>query len=341
MNKLIKQVLFAICISIMATAAHAVDSENLPDIKEGVVTIALQEPARSVGYTVGDILTRHITVTIKKPYLLIDESLPIVGYERRYKGQLVGIDLSAITHTKKEVDNAIEHKISLSYQVFTNNVVAKNATLPQEYLRLINTESKGKEIVKYRVPYWNFAISPLSIFGAVKIENNMSDYRGPLLIDNTAAKMRLKVLLSLLVLSLLGLLYMLGKHAWLPRMGGPFAKSYRQIRKQQNTVDGIQNAVASMHQALNTTAGNSLFSGNLEVFLAKKPAFKAVKTELEQFFGLSRQVFFEPNAKHNIGNDPINWLAQFSRRCRDCERGLVPDALNPDSIKPESLASKA
>ena len=326
--EMLNKILMFVFFGFTVLSARAVDSENLPDIKEGIVSIVVQEPARVVGYTVGDILTRHITLTIKKPYVLIDESLPIVGYERRYKGQLVGVDLSAISHTKKEVNQAIEHNISLSYQVFTNNVVAKNATLPQEYLRLINTETKGKEIVKYRVPYWNFAISPLSIFGAVKVENNMSYYRGPLLLNNTPHKIWLKALLTILALSLLSLLYMLGKHAWLPRMGGPFAKSYRQIRQQKNTPEGIQKAVSSMHQALNTTAGNSLFNGNLEAFLLQKPAFRVIKAELSQFFALSQQVFFEPSAQHQIGNDPLTWLAQFSRRCRDCERGLVPDVLS-------------
>jgi mxaA protein len=327
MQKRMFQSILCLLLSLYLLPANAVDSEYLPDIKEGIVSIRLQEPGRAVGYTVGDVLTRHIIVTIQKPYLLIDESLPIVGYERRYKGQLVGVDLSAITHTKKEVPNAVEHDITLSYQVFTNNVVAKNATLPQEYLRLINPNAKVKEIVKYRIPYWNFAISPLSIFGAIKVENDMSEFRGPLLMDNSAAKIRLKVLLAVLTLSGLGLLYMLGKHTWLPRMGGPFAKSYRTIRQQANTAEGIQNAVTSMHQSLNATAGNSLFSGNLEAFLVKKPAFEAVKSEIEQFFALSRQVFFEPSAKHSIGDNPLVWLAQFSRRCRDCERGLVPDAL--------------
>ena len=110
-------------------------------------------------------------------------------------------------------------------------------------------------------------------------------------------------------------------------MGGPFAKTYRLIRKQDNTPQGIQNAVSSMHAALNTTAGSSLFSANLDAFFAKKPAFKAIKTEFEQFFGLSRQVFFEPKAPHQVGNEPLQWLAQFCRRCRDCERGLIPDAI--------------
>lgn len=151
--------------------------------------------------------------------------------------------------------------------------------------------------------------------------------------DASKENTRLKVLLVLLVLSILALLYILGKGAWLPRMGGPFARAYRQIKKQANlpqgaTAEGVRHAVSSMHAALNTSAGHSLFAGNLDQFLAKKPAFKAIEAEIHQFFGLSNQVFFEPNAKHTLDLEPLAWLKQFCRRCRDCERGLTPDALN-------------
>ncbi|MES2637471.1 MAG: hypothetical protein V4605_09115 [Pseudomonadota bacterium] len=327
---LLKKYLPAIILSplLILSALHtqALEYENLPDIKTGIVSMQIQEPERNVGYTVGDILTRTITLNIKKPYQLIDESLPIIGYERRYKGQLIGIDLSDLKHDKKENNDAVKHTLHLSYQVFTNNVVAKHGSLPAEYLRIINT--KSKEVVKYRIPSWDFAISPIAIFGAVKVEADMSDFRGPLLLDNSKQKQYLNFLLAILVLSLLGLLYMLGKHAWLPRMGGPFAKSYRLIRKSPNTPAGVQQAVSSMHQSLNATAGMSLFSGNLSQFLEQKPNFKPITSEIEQFFALSRQVFFESNAKHNIGDEPTQWLAQFCRRCRDCERGLIPDPLS-------------
>lgn len=334
MTKLMKQLLLALIFGLSALTtltAHALDSELLSDIKDGVVTMQMQDPARNVGYVVGDVLTRHLIVTIKKPYQLIAESLPIVGYQKRYRGQVLGIDLSEIKHTTKDDGDQVIHDLNLSYQIFTNKTVVKRGALPTEYLHIINVDSKGKEVVKFRIPSFEFAISPIAVFGQIKIEEDISGFRGPLLLDNSLEKTRLKTLLTIGVLSLLGLLYMLGKHTWLPRMGGPFAKTYRLIRKQDNTPQGLQNAVASMHASLNTTAGSSLFSGNLDAFFAKKPAFKAIKTEFEQFFGLSRQVFFEPNAPHNVGNEPIQWLAQFCRRCRDCERGLVPDKLSPNT----------
>ena len=337
MKKLMINLLFAFILSLSAVAAHALDSQLLPDIKAGVVSMQVQDPARAVGYTVGDVLTRHLIVTIKKPYKLIDESLPIIGYQKRYRGQPLGIDLSDIKHTKTDDGDSEIHDVTLSYQIWTNKTTVKNGALPAEYLHIINVDSKGKEVVKFRIPSFEITISPIAAFGQVKIEDDMSKYRGPLLLDNTLEKNRLSTLLTILALSLLGLLYMLGKHAWLPRMGGPFARSYRVIRKlaktpQGNTPEALRKAVSSMHASLNVAAGNSLFSGNLDQFLAKKPTFNAIKSEMLQFFGLSNQVFFEPNAKHGVGSNPIQWLAQFGRRCRDCERGLIPDTLSTDTL---------
>ncbi len=306
---------------------YALDSQPFPDVKEGVVTLQIQEPDHKTGYTIGDVLTRQVTVTIKKPYKLVLESLPIIGYEKKYKGQPLGIDLSDLKHTEKDEKSQVTHNLSLSYQVFTSSVIAKPGALPTEYIRLINTESKGKEVVKFRIPSYEFVISPLSIFGQVKVEDDMDGFRGPMLLDASREKKRLKILLTVLGLSLLGLLYMLGQHAWLPRMGGPFAKAFRAIRKLSNDQTGLQTAVSKLHESLNATAGSSLFTSNLDAFLQNKPSFKPIENEINQFFALSRHVFFEANAKHEAGNEPIQWLARFCRRCRDCERGLVPDTL--------------
>lgn len=332
MKKLMRNLLLMIMLSLSAVTVYALDVTRLPDVKDGVVSIITKDPVKDVGYVVGDIVTRHITLTIKKPYYLVEESLPIVGYEKTYRGQPIGVYLNALKHTKKDEGEQIVHELSLDYQIFTSSVVAKRAAVLAEYVRLVNTEVKD-DSVKYRVPMWEFVISPLSVFGQIKVEDDMSQFRGPLLMNASKENKRLKILSVLLVLSLLGLLYILGKGAWLPRMGGPFAKAYRDIKKQANlpqgaTAEGVRHAVSSMHAALNASAGHSLFADNLDQFLARKPAFGAIKAEMQQFFGFSNQVFFEPSAKHTLGAEPLTWLKQFCRRCRDCERGLTPDALD-------------
>ncbi len=321
-----KIIAFFIFLIACTANVYALDSQPFPDVKDGVVTLQIEDPSHKAGYTVGDILTRHLVITIKKPYKLVPESLPIVGYERKYKGQPLGIDLSDLKHTEKEDSDKVTHHFSFSYQVFTSSVVAKPGALPTEYIRLINPASP-KEIVKFRIPSYEFVISPLSIFGQIKVEEDMSGYSEPLLLDANPQKKHLKILLTILGLSLLGLLYILGKHAWLPRMGGPFASAFRAIRKLPSSPEALQTAVSKVHDSLNSSAGNSLFTYNLDAFLQNKPAFSPLKKEIEQFFGLSRQVFFEPSAKHEIGAEPMQWLTQFCRRCRDCERGLVPDNL--------------
>jgi mxaA protein len=289
------------------------------------IKVTIVEPERDAGYVVGDILQRTVTFEIKKPYELVETSLPIVGYEYRWQGQITGIELSKIT-TKKQVHGGnTAYILHLSYQVFTTGKVAKPAILRPEIIKFKGAR-KG-EFLQYQLPSFSFRVSPLSVYGQVNIKDEMSPFRKPLLLNAAPEKFKLKVLSGLLGAALLGLLYILGMRAWLPRMGAPFAKAYREIRKLPATSEGLQQAVARVHKSLNITAGNSVFSDNLDQFVVQKPAFKPVKADIERFFGLSRQVFFEPQATHQAGEAPLDWLRSFCRRCRDCERGLTPEKI--------------
>src|SRR5690606_32604119 len=157
-------------------------------------------------------------------------------------------NLSGISHEKEEFEDFNRHTLHLAYQVFTNNVVAKPAILPPEIVKL----QHGKEIVQYRIPSWQFASPPISVFGAVTVESDMSPLRGPLLLNSESNQLHLKILVAILALSLLGLLYIFGKHTWLPRMGGPFARAYRQVDKLRRHADehSLQTAVSQVHEAL-------------------------------------------------------------------------------------------
>ena len=87
MNKLIKPLhicllsLVLISISFVATA----NDEPSPEIPESIVKLSKVDPVRNVGFLMGDMLSRTITLDVKKPYKLIETTLPIVGYEHRYK----------------------------------------------------------------------------------------------------------------------------------------------------------------------------------------------------------------------------------------------------------------
>jgi len=308
---------FAFCVP------HVFADVVLPSIDEKYVSIVEENPTRDVGYVVGDIIDRTISLTIKKPYELVKESIPIVGYEHRWKGQISGIELVKATTKEIKHNDSTTHVLHLSYQVFTTGKVAKPAALRAEILKIRNTEKK--EVLQYRVPAFSIRVSPLSVFGQVKLKEEMSPFTPPLLLDASKEISSIKILAGFLVFSLLGLLYIFGMHAWLPRMGAPFAKAYRDIRKMSDTPEGLQQAVVRMHQSLNKTAGTSLFSNNLEQFIEKKSGFEPMRADIQKFFGLSRQVFFEPEAQQVLGENPKTWLLKFCKHLRDCERGLIPN----------------
>jgi mxaA protein len=292
--------------------AHAEDGV-VTDPRVSVRTI---EPKRDVGYTVGDILERTVILEAKKPYQLLETSLPIAGNDKKRRGKGSGIEVREVRLEKSTRLDRTIYTLHLSYQVFTNNIVAKPAILPAEMVKF-GGDGKNFEI---RIPSWSYRISPLAVYGSVVVERDMSGFRGPLKLDAARHYQGLWAALAVLGLSLLGLLYVLGSSSWLPRMGGPFARAYRDLRKLPATPEGLSQGVTRLHQALNTTAGNSVF--DTAGLLKRKPGFAPVAPELEQFFGLSRTVFFEPAAAHGITGEPMAWLRQFCRRCRDCERGL-------------------
>ena len=309
-----KKLLFSLLLlaSPYLLAAAIEDAEPEQDARVKMTTI---EPERDVGYTMGDLITRSIILEVKQPYKLQETSVPIVGYEKRRKGQVSGIDLAKIITEQSAGTDKTTYTLHLTYQVFTSNVVAKPAALPPEFIKF----SDNKTVFEYRIPSWSFRISPLAVFGSVKVEKDMSTFRGPLLLDAAPEKQRLKTLLIVLVISLLGLLYVLGANDWLPGMNGAFAKAHRDLRKLPKDAQGLQQGVERLHQALNNCAGNSVFKA--EDLIASHSGFATLKTELEQFFLLSRTVFFEPTASNGL-QDPHAWLHQFCLNCRHIERGL-------------------
>lgn len=302
--------LIAILALFWLVGAHAEIIENDPR-----VTIRTIEPERDVGYTVGDVLSRTVILEAPKQFTLFETSIPIVGNEKKRQGKGSGIELKDVKFEKHPGVSTNSYTLQLTYQVFTNNIVARPAALPPEFVKF----GDKKESFEVRIPSWSFRISPLAVYGSVVIEKDMSGFRGPLLLDVGRPYRILWALLGVLGAAGLGLFYVLGTSTWLPRMGRPFARALRDLKKLPDTNEGLSQGVARLHLAFNATVGSSVFDSTAIIDL--KPGFAVVGSDIERFFGLSRTVFFEPTAAHGI-DDPMAWLKQFCRRCRDCERGL-------------------
>ena len=330
MNKLIKPLyisLLSLVLILTTSFLATANDEPSPEIPESIIKLSKVDPDRNVGFLMGDMLNRTITLEVKKPYKLIETTLPIVGYEHRYKGQVSGIELRKISHSSKENHDNTTYVIQLAYQVFTTAPVVKPAILPAEIIKFQGpaTEEAKDGLVQYKIPEFYFRISPMAVFGAVKIEDDMSPLRQPILLQPYPEKQKLVACLILLGLSLLGLIYILGSRAWLPLMGRPFAQASKKLRKlSAKDPEHLKTALSIVHKAINTTANYSVFSDNIDAFLTHLPSFKVVETELGQFFALSHQVFFDAQSPVSQDAKSLFWLKNFCKQCRDCERGLKP-----------------
>ena len=302
------------------------DPRKFPDMDPKYVNISILDPNQKVGYTVGDYINREITLTVKEPFKLIEESLPIVGYEKRYRGQLLGISLKAINVSKKTKDGLTTYVIKLKYQIFTNNVVAKPASITADYYRFINP-NEPKKIQKFRVPAFTFAISPIAIFGDVKIENDMSPYRGPFLKDKIPDENKIKFSLFALIIILLSFIYIYGRYTWLPNR--TFSMVYRRFKKQKPSAANTKKIITALHAGFDNLIEQSLFEDNIPLLIKKNGSFKHIEKELHTFFKISRALFFQKHIK--LDQDELNkWLINFSLHCRMCERKLI---VNPKDIK--------
>jgi len=159
MNTFMRKIHLLFCLLIFSSVTLFAyeDPRKFPDIDPKYIEIDILDPNQKVGYTVGDYIVREINLTVKKPFKLIEESLPIVGYEKRYRGQLLGISLKEIDVSKESRDEFSSYLIKLKYQIFTNNVVANP---PQLQLIIIDSliltnqkKYKNLEYLNLPLPY--------------------------------------------------------------------------------------------------------------------------------------------------------------------------------------------
>jgi len=312
-----------VAATLLCTALNSSADVVLPSVDSKFVSVKEINPSRDAGFVVGDKLQRTMILTVKQPYELIKESLPIVGYEHRYRGQVSGIELTAIDVEEQRHGEQSVYTIHLEYQVFKVGRVAKPAILRGEIVKLRQQGSKA--VKQFRMPSFNFRTSPLSVYGEVNLKNEMSPFVAPLKLHANKEQLALKIAAGSLAASLLALLYILGARTWLPHMGGAFAKAYRKIGKLPEDEQGLQQAISTVHEALQQVAGHSVFGNGVEKFVLEKPAFAVAKPEIDRFFALSRQVFFDAQTPLDLGMSNKQWLKQFCRHMRDCERGLRPE----------------
>lgn len=282
-------------------------------------SVELQQPERSIGYFIGDILQQKVAVNRGDNVVVsadletgerIDEYLYRLPVVQPAEPSWIGRRLGWFRHAAAAIYDGAGpggSVLNIRYQVINVPPVTQTISLPE--LSLMTGDNESIEI-----PAWQFTIGPLSPDAAFVHQDGATGRQGvggslkdglQFLPDRSASEFftardrrkslaRLGALISVLVVVLLcWLLWWLYRH-FRERHILPFARARRAIgalpRAHRKSDD---DAWRLLHTALNDTAGKTIVVGTLPDLLQKAPWLEAHAGDIEAFYLASAARFFQ------------------------------------------------
>ncbi|HET7633760.1 MAG TPA: hypothetical protein VFK51_03425 [Burkholderiales bacterium] len=291
--------MFAAAIGAFCTVAQA-----------AVITPQVTDP-RAFGHAIGDTLTRRIDFDLQRPAALDRDSLPKSGRKDAWTA------LNDVTVSRRPGWSVTHYEVRLTYQLINAPRDVRTLSLPALTLR-----TAGATPRELPVAQWFFTAAPLTpptILARGDLDELRPDIKPPPL-PTAAPKTRLAAYGAAAAAVILYLLIMRFGIPFTRRRHGPFARACRDIaRTAHNTDDGhaFRSALTALHRAFNEAAGHSVFAGELDEFFAAHPRFAPLRADVERFFALSQQEFFD-GGSIEVRNPRI--VLDLARRCRDRER---------------------
>ena len=277
------------------------------------IELAVDEP-RAFGHSVGDVVSRDITIRVPKALRLDEASLPSIG--RRG----TALELRQVRWERDAEADADRYRLRLEYQLFLAPREVRTLEMPPLMLRF-DGKPRAQEV---RIDAWPVVAAPLGPIEASPRHGlgELRPDRPPPPIDTRAARWRLQAyaVVALFALGYLAWVY-LAWPWWLQRHR-PFARAWQELRglSARSSLDEVRAAIRRLHEALNRTAGQVLFEHGVDRFVAAQPRFAPLQGELAIFFRRSREAFFAHDAEASAD---AAWLVEFCRRCRNVERGAA------------------
>lgn len=270
---------------------------------------------RPFGYVIGDMLIQQITVKLDSGAVLDEKSLPKVGRINAW------LELRSAEVSEDSAMSDGQYDIKLTYQLPNSPLEIKTLELPAQKF-LFNHLGKVSEAKTAEWPITLAPITPEEVLARDGLEALRPDLSPPG-IDTTGYRLRVFAYTAVLAAIVLYWVYRFFGIPFLARRRRPFTLAYRELSKLQGlpAESAFTQAMARLHQALNQTAGKSLFAENVDQFLANHPSRGRLAPLMQQFFALSRQEFFATGVASQQRS--LQWLMDFCRTWRDVERGAV------------------
>lgn len=242
-------------------------------------SVPVQQPARSFGYFIGDLIEQHVHLQVEGKNIELAELPP---------NQRVGQWLERLSSTL--ISNLPDqHTLVLRYQIINAPSELIAVSLPALSLTVINAEPLV-------VDAWPITISPL-----LPAEMSDSDMwsvirpdRQPVAADWRTAARQMKFTLIALAATLVCWLgwWLWRRHTDALRL--PFARALHEMRGLGlKRHDENPQAWLVLHHAFNAAAGRTINSGTIAELIKQQPWLESMQTRIESFYAASGARFFE------------------------------------------------
>lgn len=279
----------------------------------------VQVKMRDSGYTMGDFIYMHVEIALPDNQQLDPESLPLTGRVKPW------LDLHALN--MRTQNGKIQ--LDLTWQIFATVEIAQPLKTPEIILKTIAKKPQNIHIAAQTFYYSPVLVYPL---GDVQRRADLP----PLKFDERTPRFWTMLLASLALVGGAAWLWLKDLLPWWPHRPGPMTQLARNLRRNHwgNVFKnrpagqypyGLQrddlesdvlniDSLRSIHQALNTSAGESLYPHTLHQLFMQAPYMESEKAAISQFFHASWQQFYAPqsfkNEAERIANiDPQATLA--------------------------------
>lgn len=276
------------CIMLLSFSyAYATDDTVIP--------ADLQVNMRDHGYMMGDVISMQVTFSLQENQQIDQETLPLAGRVKHW------IDIQSVQFNQQK-----QHvNLTINWQLFGTVERSEQLKTPQVLIKTI-----GKAPQTILIPQQAFYYSSVLPKPPLKDIKRRTDWTPPAF-DTRTPFTWMSMCLGLLGICAFIWLWLKDKIPWLPYQPGPMTKLYRLLKKQ--SIDHFTPAqLREIHNALNASAGSSLYPNNLATLFENAPYFQPYQTEIETFFHASWEAFYgDKTATKGIdASQTMVWIEQ-------------------------------
>jgi len=289
------------CLSLCLLVVSAFDgiaAESKQSKNAASVAQDLQVQMVDSGYTMGDTIAMQASFALAKGETIDPDSLPVAGRVRPWL-DIVAVDMSQAGQVVT---------LNMVWQLFATVEIAQQLSTPPVVLK-----TAGNQAQQIKIPSQVFYYSPVLPLPPLKNIKRRANQPPPAF--DTAMPM-LKFIGCAVLFGLLAMVWAWIHDAlpWLPFKPGPMTQLARVLKpaaSQNTALDQAQ--LKQVHQALNASAGKSLYADDLMPLIRNAPYFASVQTKVAAFIQHSWQHFYAPSHAQPIHvNDVYDWVKEVA-----------------------------